>query len=75
MRVRLPPQSQTLNQYVMAKKQLTLVTSIPLMVDTDKIDGNKLSTFMAVVETLGLDNALTLFGNGIEKCGEKYELR
>lgn len=59
----------------MAKEQLTLITTTPLIIDTDKIDGNKLTVFMSVVETLGLDNALTLYGDAIQKGNERYELK
>lgn len=61
----------------MPKQRVHLITTTPLDIDTEKINKDKLTTFMSVVEILGLKTAMTLY-NGISKAkdeDEKYELK
>ena len=46
----------------MANKRLHLIVKTPIDVDTEKISKDKLTAFLSVVEILGLNNALTLYG-------------
>ena len=60
----------------MANKRLHLIVETPIDVDTEKISKDKLTAFLSVVEILGLNNALTLYG-GITRAldeEEKYQL-
>ena len=61
----------------MAKVRVNLITTIPLEVDTDKMKNEgDLKTFLAVVGTLGLDNALPLYSTWLKKLDgqEQYRL-